>query len=255
MLEFSARLMGVNLLLQTIELLCLRSYWRSGGVWQTSTLVLDAKSFIQPIRAVFGLSFSDPVFEVIVGLRLLGAVVLVFYPIGWIAFSVFIFSVLILFRFKGIFNGGSDYMTTLTLIGLSMGLILKNNASWVYYAVVFIAAQSVTSYFIAGISKLKSVQWRKGKALNQLLPQSNFRFKGGWFLFSNRLFLTSIVTWSVLFFEILFPFGLINFYVCLVFVLMALVFHFCVFLFFGLNRFFWSWLVTFPCVLGIAVSV
>ena len=110
------------------------------------------KSFIQPIRAVFGLSFSDPVFEVIVGLRLLGAVVLVFLSDWLDCIFCFIFSVLILFRFKGIFNGGSDYMTTLTLIGLSMGLILKIMRHGFYYAVVFIAAQSVTSYFIAGIS-------------------------------------------------------------------------------------------------------
>ena len=52
-------------------------------------------------------------------------------------------------------------------------------------------------------------------------------------------------------FEILFPFGLINFYVCLVFVLMALVFHFCVFLFFRLNRFFGVGLLLFPVFLGL----
>jgi hypothetical protein len=33
----------------------------------------------------------------------------------------------------------------------------------------------------------------------------------------------------------------------------AVVFHFLVFWYFGLNRFFWSWLATFPAVIGCAL--
>ena len=46
-----------------------------------------------------------------------------------------------------------------------------------------------------------------------------------------------------------FPLALLDARLAAVFCSVAAVFHFLVFYFFGLNRFFWAWVATFPAIL------
>jgi hypothetical protein len=61
--------------------------------------------------------------------------------------------------------------------------------------------------------------------------------------------LAMLCSWSFTLWEGLFPLALLDVRLAAVFCAIATVFHFLVFWFFGLNRFFWAWLSTFPAIL------
>ena len=56
-------------------------------------------------------------------------------------------------------------------------------------------------------------------------------------------------SWGFIVWEILFPFSLLDPRLAAVFCGVAALFHFLVFWFFGLNRFFWAWLCSFPAII------
>jgi hypothetical protein len=55
--------------------------------------------------------------------------------------------------------------------------------------------------------------------------------------------------------ECLAPLALLDARLAVVFCLIAALFHFLVFWFFGLNRFFWAWLSTFPAIIWCAGQI
>ena len=56
-------------------------------------------------------------------------------------------------------------------------------------------------------------------------------------------------SWTFTLWEGCFPLALLDVRLAWLFCAVAALFHFLVFLYFGLNRFFWAWLTTFPAVL------
>jgi len=89
---------------------------------------------------------------------------------------------------------------------------------------------------------LKRPEWRNGQAMTVFL---NSGLYGP--LATDRVFrrpmVASSCSWAFILWEGLFPLVLFNPGWMAVFVGVALVFHFLVFWFFGLNRFFWAWAV------------
>jgi hypothetical protein len=62
--------------------------------------------------------------------------------------------------------------------------------------------------------------------------------------------LARLGAWAFIGWECAAPLALLDPMVAFVFCAIALLFHFLVFWFFGLNRFFWAWIVTFPAILA-----
>jgi hypothetical protein len=125
-------------------------------------------------------------------------------------------------------------MTLVVLTGLLMSQIVSQFAGpalgW-RACFWYVTIQSLSSYFLSGSVKLLRPEWRNGSAMTIFLnaaihgPLSH----GHWLLLDTRLA------------------GL--------FCLIAAVFHFLVFWFFGLNRFFWAWMATFPAILWCAGQI
>ena len=83
-----------------------------------------------------------------------------------ISLWLFASSVVLLLRWRGAFNGGSDFMNLILVIGLAIGEIIDWRAG-----LTFVAIQSASSYFISGAVKLLQPEWRSGIALT--LPRRN----------------------------------------------------------------------------------
>lgn len=167
------------------------------------------------------------------------------------ALVLFSIALLLLFRWRGAFNGGSDFMT---LVGLTGLLIAQLAAAWGdpelgwRACLWYVALQSLTSYFVSGWVKLLRPEWRNGRALPVFLdsgiygpigPRSAYRHPG----------VARALTWLFTVWEGLFPLALLDVRLALFFCASGVLFHFLVFWFFGLNRFFWAWLMTYPAVL------
>ncbi len=170
------------------------------------------------------------------------------------AIALMVIALVLLFRWRGAFNGGSDFMTLVGLTGLLIahivGALTDTEHGW-RAALWYVALQSITSYFVSGWVKLLRREWRDGSALpffldsgvyGPLAPDSPFRHPR----------IAKACAWAFTLFEGCFPLALLDARLAAAFCAVAALFHFLVFWFFGLNRFFWAWLVTFPAIIWAA---
>jgi hypothetical protein len=154
-------------------------------------------------------------------------------------------------RFNGPLGGGSDSMTFQVLIGLLVASFGVTNPILVRVGMGWIAAHSVLSYFLAGVAKLKTENWRTGLALQTLL-----RSNAPYTLFAparnlaDSQTLCAGLSWMIILFEIAFPLVLIlPWEGKLVLLSIALLFHITNAVVLGLNRFIWAWAATYPALL------
>ena len=132
------------------------------------------------------------------------------------------------------------------LIAQVMALWADKGLGWAV-GLSYIAIHTLSSYFVSGWIKLLQPEWRSGRALTVFLnggiygplpPDSVFR----------RPRVAMFCSWAFILWEAVFPLGLFNQNGALLFMVIAVVFHFLVFWFFGLNRFFWAWLTNLTAV-------
>lgn len=157
-------------------------------------------------------------------------------------------SLLILQRFQGPYNGGSDRLGLLALWCLALARLLPVEA-WRELAFGYLGVQLMLSYFISGWVKIVNPDWRKGVALRQVFAFSAYpvaeRLRG----WADRPRLLLVMSWVVMLFELAFPLTLISQSSLMVGLVVAAIFHLANACLFGLNRFFWTWLAAYPAIL------
>lgn len=167
-----------------------------------------------------------------------GILVCAFFLIGYAplaAAAILILRILALQSWRGLFNGGSDVMTNLTLLAIAT----ENRVAF-----MILATQVLASYFISGLVKLKSKSWRQGEDLPVFIRAAVV--KGPEFL---PKILTKNPQQTSIFaavFELILPIGMLFPKTILPALFCGLVFHRMNFFLFGLNRLFWSWLAAYP---------
>jgi hypothetical protein len=207
------------------------------------------------VRALLDQLFAPQVLHAQLLLRVVAVVVLVVQGSSLaLVLFLFISHVLMLLRWRGAFNGGSDFMTLIVLTGMLIAQCMAQagdpELGW-RAGLWYISLQTVTSYFMSGWVKLLQPQWRSGEALVVFLNGAIYGPLPGCHLLSRPL-LARAAAWAFIVWECCFPLAFIGPFPALFFCATAVVFHFLVFWFFGLNRFFWAWLATFPAILGCA---
>lgn len=243
-------LLGWSLLLQTLE------QWRVQRLdrvsdWSVQRLEMPA----QPpgLRALADALFTRPgPYLAMLGLR--GALALALMA-GLLpaagAVALFVIALLLLLRWRGAFNGGSDFMTLVGLTGLLIahlwGAWAGMEAGW-RAGLWYVALQSITSYFVSGWVKLLRPEWRRGEALPLFLDTGVYGPLAPDSVFRHPL-VARLVSWSFTVWEGCAPLALLDLRIAALFCAVAALFHFLVFWFFGLNRFFWAWVATFPAVM------
>lgn len=164
----------------------------------------------------------------------------------------------ILARCDGPYNGGSDRVAVLMQICLlAVHLCRDLNAPlrWQEVAFGYLAIQIVLSYFMAGWVKIVNPQWRRGRALVDVFafsayPQSESL--RGWAQWPRLLF---VMSWAVIIFELVFPLALLRADTLIAALILAALFHTANALLFGLNRFVWVWLASYPSLLWLQWQV
>jgi len=234
-------LLGWSLLLQSFEQLRVQSLDRVGS-WALQRAEVPARpGWVRPL--LDGL-FQPARYRAMLWLRAALAALLMagLLPAAG-AIALFVIAVLLLFRWRGAFNGGSDFMT---LVGLT-GLLIAHAAGW-RAGLWYVALQSITSYFVSGWVKLLRAEWRTGRALPVFLDSGVYGPLATASVF-RRPRVAQACAWAFTVWEGCFPLALLDVRLAAVFCAVAALFHFLVFWFFGLNRFFWAWMVTYPAVL------
>ena len=85
----------------------------------------------------------------------------------WSLLGLALLSLIMLVRFQGPYNGGSDRMGLLALWCVTLAHLLPWEKAR-ELAFGYLGAQLVLSYFVAGWVKLRNPAWRNGEALRQV---------------------------------------------------------------------------------------
>ncbi|WP_333846135.1 hypothetical protein [Limnohabitans sp.] len=240
-------LLALSLLIQTLEYLRMGKYTADDGFWSWHLQRADIPN--APMRALLDVLFKPKVHQLHLVLRLLATLMLLVQGAS-LPLMVFLFAgnLLILVRWRGAFNGGSDFFTLVVLTGLLISQVMDAlghvQLGW-QAGFWYIAIQAVTSYFMSGAVKLLRPEWRNGAALTIFLNGAIYGPLSASHPLRNK-WLAMMGSWGFIGWEILFPLSLLDPRLAAVFCAVAALFHFLVFWFFGLNRFFWAWLCSFP---------
>jgi len=242
-------LLGWSLVLQTLEYLRVQTLDRV-ALWPLLRAEIPARP--RWVRPLLDTLFTPRHYTALLVLRLTLAVALMLGQVGLVgAALLFTLALLLLLRWRGAFNGGSDFMTLVGLSGLLLahvvGTLADPDLGW-RAGLAYIALQTVSSYFVSGWVKLLRPEWRSGQALAQFLDSGVYGPLAAHSLF-RRPWLAKVCAWSFTVWEGCFPLALLDVRLAAVFCAVATVFHGLVFRYFGLNRFFWAWLATFPSIL------
>lgn len=165
----------------------------------------------------------------------------------WACVALVVLGLLILRRFQGPYNGGSDRMSLLILCCVTLVHFMPTlQGKEVMFG--YLALQLVLSYFIAGWVKIVNPQWRVGQALQDVFLFSVYPASEGIRAWANRPRLLWVMSWAVMLFELLFPLTLFSQKALVVGLVVAACFHLANACLFGLNRFFWIWLAAYPSI-------
>ncbi len=251
----SARLLGLSAFVQTAEYLAMAKLWRREGVWDWNIVKEDFNYGPWPLRRAFDFFFDDAGFLTLLILRLLAAIALV--AAGAIPMCLMVIAastLLIVWRFRGTFNGGSDSITFLHALCLwgIQGFGVKYAAIFYFY----LSVQAMLSYFVAGIVKVREQTWWTGEALVGFLsaqryavPPSVSHFFGG------HLTLSRLASGVVIFYELTFPLAFLNARILLGYLFLGILFHLANYFVLGLNRFFFSWTATYPVLFAVGLKL
>ena len=165
----------------------------------------------------------------------------------WILLALVAQTVLMLVRFQGPYNGGSDRMGTLILFCLCLAHWLPER--WREMALAYLAVQLVLSYFISGQVKIVNRSWRSGLALQDVFRFSAYPVSEDLRRLADRPRLLWAMSWAVMGFEVAFPIGLLDQRLLITGLAIAALFHLANACLFGLNRFLWAWIAAYPSIL------
>jgi hypothetical protein len=239
-------LLGWSLLLQTLEYLRLPSLDKL-----TQWPILSQEIPARPawLKATLNWLFQPKPYTAWLCLRAVLAIALMLGQVGLAgAWLLFVMALLLLLRWRGAFNGGSDFMTLVGLSGLLLSHLVATftDASLGWQAgFVYISLQTVSSYFVSGWVKLLRPEWRSGRALTVFLDTGVYGPLSRNSIYRNRI-VSLVCSWSFTLWEGLFPLALLDVRLAMLWCTVAALFHFLVFWFLGLNRFFWAWISSFP---------
>ncbi len=172
----------------------------------------------------------------------------------WVCLALVILGLFILRRFQGPYNGGSDRMGLLILCCLYL-LSFATSLRWREYAFGYLALQTMLSYFMAGWVKIANPEWRQGRALQDVFRFSAYPVSDAICQLAERPRLLWMASWAVMLFELCFPLTLFTQTTLIIGLVLAAIFHLANVWLFGLNRFFWVWLASYPSILWLQARI
>ncbi len=175
-----------------------------------------------------------------------------FLPV-WMESGLLLIALLLIKRFQGPYNGGSDTMTLLVLLCLWLShlasMVFTNTNLWQEIALGYLAIQLLLSYFQAGWVKVINPEWRSGKALENVFAFTAYPVSQSVRQWAKTPDLMFYMSWAVILFELIFPVAIFSSTALYVALFIAVIFHLANACLFGLNRFFWIWPAAYPVLI------
>ncbi|RYY75759.1 MAG: HTTM domain-containing protein [Gammaproteobacteria bacterium] len=170
-----------------------------------------------------------------------------FYP-AIIECALLVLTGILLYRFQGPYNGGSDCMTALVLLCLFLSHVAPTTF-WQEIALGYLAFQLCFSYFQSGYIKVINRDWRNGQALKDVFSITAYPVSELTRRFGQLPRIMLVMSWLVILFELVFPLSLSSQISLILALIVAGLFHLANACLLGLNRFFWIWLSAYPILI------
>lgn len=249
----SAALLGTGQIVTSLEYLCMRKEFASGGVYPWPVLRLSMPPRPAPIHRLREMLFCERGVVMLLTVRLLLASMLL--VLSWIESVarlavVALSAVLLLFnvRLPWGMEGADDIA-----VHVSLGLAAFAVTRWFdapSLGLYYIAAYAGLAYVTAGVTKLAEPTWRDGVALEWVVNLQAFGARWAMDLLAPRPRLRCALSWLVMLAEVCAPLALLLPARGIAIALAAgLVFHVTLAVCMGLNTFVWAFLATYPGVL------
>jgi len=243
------RILAFAVFFQSIELLQLKKIWQDTGVWRWHEVRNDYLTLPPSPLSILDYFLTPAHFEILLKVRMVCAVLIwIIHPVLFVGI-LFLSTWLISIRFRGLFNGGSDSMTALIALALTVAQGLHHHELAVKACLAYIAIQLVLSYFLAGLAKIKNPDWRAGLAFAEFFKTPRYDSPPAWIKsLMSKAVPARRISWAILIFECSFPLALVSTKLCAVYLATAFAFHILNFYVFGLNRFVWAWAAAYPAL-------
>lgn len=236
-------LLALSIALQTVELLRVRRSAADDGVWRLGDLERDWAFLPRPVRSLLRSLLAYRVFVILLGLRLVSAVLSAVWLNPVLYAFLLVSTVLIAIRWRGSFNGGSDFMTLVATSALCVASAFPSSQRVTQGCLLYVGVIACNSYFIAGLAKVRRASWRNGSALRGFVRQSLYQPP-----VLQRPALALVASVGVLVLECGFPLVLLQPQLCLGVLAVMFSFHLANAWVFGLNRFVLAWLAAYPAL-------
>ena len=244
-----ARVIAVAVILQTIETWAIRRSAADDGVWRWETVRRELDVFPRVVRGILDALLGYRSLRVVLVVRAVAAVALVVIGLNVVVLAVLLATtVLLALRWRGSVNGGSDFMTLVVLTALTVAAAAPGRPEVQLGCVWYVAIQACNSYFVAGVVKARAASWRQGRALPAFLATAVYDDARLVALFKRRPGLARAAGYAVIGLECGFPLALVHPVACLAIIGAAAAFHLANVYVFGLNRFLWAWMATYPAL-------
>lgn len=238
----------------SLELLAVRRMYADDGILSWSIMATAHRRLPTILEELRNRLFSKRGTVSLALLRLLLALALFVPGLERTATGVLYLGVLaiqMILSYRAGFGGdGSDQMSNIVLAGLAYDSfatrtgVLRDAGLW------FIGIECVMSYFVAGVAKLISNEWRSGAAPIEVLRSATYGSATGTALLGAIPGGSAIVAWATICVECLFPLALFApLPIALPLVAAGVLFHIGNAAFMGLNTFLTAFVAAYPIVL------
>lgn len=244
-LQLSARLLAGSLLVQAFELWNVRDACDDDGIWREETLREAFSALPAPVRWLVMAVLPSKRWEQLLQTQLLLALLTMLLGASLLLVPLAVGALLIGLRFRGSYNGGSDAMTLLTVLCLTVATCVP---ALQLACLTYLAVQTALSYLLAGGAKLLQPSWRKGDALSRFAALERYTVPAWAQRMLARDGTSRALGAAVVAFECSFPLAFLGARASLLYLSVGVLFHVANAALFGLNRFLLAWLSAYPAV-------
>lgn len=249
-LTLAARVCSVGILLQSLELLALRSELKNRRLlgWH------GAQDATNGFRRAAQWAQGSPINCLVLVWRALAAGILLFLPDVASVAGAFLLATLLIAqlhfnRGSGWFFANSDHMNLVCLAGLTVATLPHASSAVRSAALAFLGFQVCLAYVATGVDKLASSHWRVGTRLVHIAQDSSHRIPALGRVLARQPFLAQLLAWSVVVLELLFPLCVFlppaGFWLI---ISAGLLFHGTIAILMALPGFFWAFAAAYPAL-------
>lgn len=249
LLQVSARLLAVGLLIRTVETLCLWREFRQGGMLASRTPWRSGRA----THRIDALLSSATLTIILLLLRAGTATVLLVVPAEdavarGSAIVLFVTAVLENRRFVTL-RSAADVMSVVAQGGVAAAALDDGTGLLRSVGLTFIGLQATTAYLGAAVTKLRSVVWHSGVAIERVFEAGRFHRSSMATFLTRHPAASSLIGWGTTLIELLLGVAwLLPTPLMLAVLTGGGLFHLSVALLMRLYPFFWAFVGTYPAL-------